>query len=67
MPFFIRQAGRHVSGPFDTAAVRDWIREGRVTDEMELSEDRTVWHPSGAVPRLTGPAKRRTRRRRRRL
>ena len=65
MPYYIRQAGKHVSGPFDTVAVGEWLREGRVTAEMELSRDRRSWTPAHAEHRLERPQIRRRRRRRR--
>jgi hypothetical protein len=64
VPYYIRQAGRHVSGPFDTVAVREWLKDGRVTDEMELSTDRVTWAPSSRIPKLGGGIRRRRRKRR---
>ena len=65
MPFFIRQAGRHVSGPFDTGSIKEWIRDGRVSAEMEFSHDRREWTPGPEVSKLFPAAPKRAAPRRR--
>ena len=67
MRYYIRQHHKHVSGPHEIEAIRDWIKVGKVRDEMEFSEDGVEWMLGPemvdlfGVPRLT----RRPRRRRR--
>ncbi len=62
MPFYIRQCGRHVSGPFDTGDIREWVKEGRINEDFELSQDRTSWQAPSETPRVGSP-KRTSRRR----
>lgn len=43
MRYYIRQHGKYVSGPHEIDAIRGWIREGKVRQEMEFSVDGTEW------------------------
>ena len=41
--YYIRQHRKHVSGPHEVEAIRQWIKAGKVRDEMEFSEDGEDW------------------------
>jgi hypothetical protein len=41
--YYIRQLREHVSGPHDVESIRAWIKQGKVREEMEFSEDGHEW------------------------
>jgi hypothetical protein len=41
--YYIRQLKKHVSGPHALELVRQWVREGKVREDMEFSEDGVTW------------------------
>ena len=43
MRYYIRQQREHISGPHEVEAIRTWIKEGKVRDSMEFSEDGVDW------------------------
>lgn len=43
MRYYIRQHRKHVSGPHEIESIRTWVKEGKVRDEMEFSEDGVDW------------------------
>jgi len=43
MRYYIRQHHKYVSGPHEVEAIRAWIKEGKVRDEMEFSLDGEEW------------------------
>lgn len=43
MRYYIRQQRKHVSGPFDLERLKAWVRDGKVREEMEFSEDGETW------------------------
>lgn len=43
MRYYIRQHKKHVSGPHEIDHIRQWIREGKVRQEMEFSVDGVEW------------------------
>ena len=43
MRYYIRQQKKYVSGPHDEEHIRQWVREGKVREEMEFSEDGVEW------------------------
>ncbi len=43
MRYYIRQLKKHVSGPFESAQIRRWIRKGQVNENMDFSEDGRTW------------------------
>ena len=66
MRYYIRQHRKHVSGPFAIEAIRQWVKEGKVREEMEFSEDREDWMFGIEMLDLFGSRKPRTPRRRKR-
>ncbi len=48
--WYLRQDARHLYGPFTEAELRQWIAEGRVGPEIELSRDGTSWVPGSRMP-----------------
>ncbi len=68
MHYYIRQQRKHVSGPHDLKAIRQWVKEGKVRQEMEFSEDGEAWMLGLEMIELFSPRRARatTRRRRRR-
>lgn len=67
MRYYIRQHHKHVSGPHEVEAIREWIKAGKVRDEMEFSEDGVEWMLGPEMVDLFGlPHPQLTRRRRRR-
>ena len=65
MRYYIRQQKKYVSGPHDMADIRQWIKEGKVRDEMEFSEDGIEWLWGIEIPEMFPQRRRRVRRRRR--
>jgi hypothetical protein len=63
--YYIRQHKKHVSGPHEIDAIRGWIREGKVRQEMEFSPDGVEWMLGIELADLF-PLKRRRKRRVRR-
>ena len=43
MQYYIRQQRKYVSGPHDDAHIRQWVKEAKVREEMEFSEDGEEW------------------------
>lgn len=43
MHYYIRQQRKHVSGPHQLDAIKQWVKEGKVREEMEFSEDGDEW------------------------
>jgi hypothetical protein len=43
MRYYIRQHRKFVSGPHRVEDIRVWVREGKVREEMEFSEDGVTW------------------------
>jgi hypothetical protein len=43
MHYYIRQQRKHISGPHELDAIREWVKQGKVRPEMEFSEDGTTW------------------------
>lgn len=43
MRYYIRQQKKFVSGPHRIEDIRQWIREGKVREEMEFSSDGRDW------------------------
>jgi hypothetical protein len=43
MRYYIRQHRKFVSGPHRIEDIREWVREGKVREEMEFSEDGVEW------------------------
>ena len=43
MRYYVRQHRKHVSGPFDFTQLKAWVKEGKIREEMEFSEDREEW------------------------
>ena len=41
--YYVRQHRKHVSGPFDFTQLRAWVKEGKIREEMEFSEDGEEW------------------------
>ena len=41
--YYIRQLGKHVSGPHDLAEIKAWVKAGKVRQEMEFSTDGKDW------------------------
>jgi hypothetical protein len=72
MRYYIRQHRRHVSGPHEIEAIRQWVKEGKVRSEMEFSVDGKEWMLGIEMVELFGrpapraPSTRRRRSRRRR-
>ena len=63
--YYIRQKGEYVSGPHDLEHIRTWIKEGKVREEMEFSEDKVEWIWGIELPELFARRARTERRRRR--
>ena len=61
--YYIRQKGEYVSGPHDLDQIRAWIKEGKVREEMEFSEDQVEWMWGIELPELFARSSRRRRRR----
>jgi len=43
LQYYIRQQRKHVAGPFDLLVIQGWVKEGKVREEMEFSEDGHEW------------------------
>lgn len=55
--YYVRQNGRDVYGPFPESVIRDWITEGRVTPDNDISTDGRNWVPGSRMPGLFGPTR----------
>lgn len=64
--YYIRQKKSYVSGPHEVEHIRQWIREGKVREEMEFSEDGEDWMWGIELIDLFPPEKRARRAARRR-
>ncbi len=66
MSYYIRQHNNHVSGPHTVDDIRQWIKEGKVRENMEFSPDGHEWMWGVEFVELFPPAIRKRRARRRR-
>lgn len=48
--WYLRQDGRHLYGPFAAEVLREWIAEGRIGPDIELSLDGASWVLGARMP-----------------
>lgn len=63
MQYYIRQKKQFVSGPHSVADIQEWIRKGKVREDMEFSTDREDWMWGIEVLDLFPPDRHRRKRR----
>lgn len=56
MRYYIRQQRKFVSGPHRIEDIRQWVREGKVREEMEFSPDGKDWMLGIEMVELFPPA-----------